>query len=140
MNRVSLTGRIHEIRELTKCTFITVICRTRSKNEFIDVVIFGTQKYFFKKHFRKGSWIGIDARLSKSIREMSDGTRRAQLSVIAENIEMVGPPPQTITEQTPTTYNNIEKKTYTQMDLQPLETVDPDKLPFDVVDSDDHPY
>ena len=90
MNTVNLTGKVIEIRHSNRCCYATIMCRTRSKNEFIDVTLFQQQSEFFNKWFKTGSWIAIQAHLTKSAREMSDGTRRQEMSVIVDNMEMVG--------------------------------------------------
>lgn len=93
MNRVEIVGKIYEIREAAKCSFITCICRSGNKNEFLDIVLFEQQATFFKKWFTTGQWIGITGHLKKSIRD-KDGKRYSELSIIADNLEMIGPQPQ----------------------------------------------
>lgn len=129
MNRISLVGRVQEVRELPTVTFITVRCRSGSQSEFLDVVLFEKQAAFFRQWFKGGSWIGITGHLKKSIRE-KDGKRVSELSIIADNLEMVGPPPpqpqqsQQLQQQTPTPQQQ-QKSIYDD-----FEEVCDEELPF----------
>lgn len=145
MNKVALTGRVHEIRSLAKCIYITLICRTRSHNEFLDIVLFDRHRAFAEQWINKGSWIAVDGHLSKSTRTDKDGVRRSELSIIADNIDMVGKPPETPSQAPQGNNGHItytppsERHTtgvqevidpFTGFEDIPLEEPDPDELPF----------
>lgn len=130
MNRISLVGRVQEVRELPKVTFVTVRCRTGSQSEFLDIVLFEKQADFFRRWFKGGSWIGVTGHLKKSTRE-KDGKRVSELSIIADNLEMVGPPPQEPQEPQQPTQTYIQAPQPQQESIyDDFVDVSDDELPF----------
>ena len=66
MNIVILTGKIAQVREYPKVTYITIHCRDGKYSEFLDVTLFPSQAEFFDNYFSQGCWITIRGRLHKN--------------------------------------------------------------------------
>lgn len=66
MNIVVLVGMVQNIVAREKVTYLTIMVHGMNGNEFIDVMCFGQTAEFVKKWFRKGKWITIRGRISRS--------------------------------------------------------------------------
>lgn len=66
MNIVVLVGMVQNIVAREKVTYLTIMVHGMNGNEFIDVMCFGQTAEFVKKWFRKGKWITIQGRISRS--------------------------------------------------------------------------
>lgn len=66
MNTVILNGKIAQIREYPKVTYITIHCRDGKYSEFIDVTLFASQAEFFNRYFLLNNWITIQGRIHKN--------------------------------------------------------------------------
>ena len=66
MNLVVLVGAVQNIVAREKVTYLTIMVHGMNGNEFIDVMCFGQTAEFVKKWFRKGKWITIQGRISRS--------------------------------------------------------------------------
>lgn len=66
MNIVVLVGMVQNIVAREKVTYLTIMVHGMNGNDFIDVMCFGQTAEFVKKWFRKGKWITIQGRISRS--------------------------------------------------------------------------
>ena len=66
MNLVVLVGAVQNIVAREKVTYLTIMVHGMNGNDFIDVMCFGQTAEFVKKWFRKGKWITIQGRISRS--------------------------------------------------------------------------
>ena len=66
MNIVVLVGMVQNIVAREKVTYLTIMVHGMNGNDFIDVMCFGQTAEFVKKWIRKGKWITIQGRISRS--------------------------------------------------------------------------
>ena len=66
MNLVVLVGAVQNIVAREKVTYLTIMVHGMNGNDFIDVMCFGQTAELVKKWFRKGKWITIQGRISRS--------------------------------------------------------------------------
>ncbi len=59
---------------------------------FVDVTFFGRTAEVVGEYLTKGSQVLIEGRLKLDTWETSDGQKRSKLKVIAERMQMLGPP------------------------------------------------
>lgn len=109
INRVNLTGRLTRDPELRSTSGGTAVLafslavndRRRDPRtgewedvpNFVDCTVFGRRAESLQRFLAKGSLVAVDGRLRYSSWE-KDGQRRSKLEVVAEDIELMGQPPQ----------------------------------------------
>lgn len=108
INRVVLVGRLTRDPELRSLPSGAAVCSLRvacngarkeadgswaERPNFFDVSVFGAAADSVAGHTRKGSRVGIDGRLEWREWEAADQQRRQAVSIVADTVQFLDPPP-----------------------------------------------
>ena len=98
LNNLTLIGRLTrdiDVRYTTSGTCVgrfAVACNRMKKDEvdYFDVAIFGKMAENLKSYLVKGKQIAIDGRLQQDRWTGQDGTAHSKVSIVANNIQLIG--------------------------------------------------
>ena len=107
INRVILIGRLTKDAEMkytpsgqAVCKISIAVNRTRKNGDqwvdeanFFDVVIWGRQGEAIAKYLEKGKAVAVDGELRQD-RWQQDGQNRSKVEIVADNVQLLGGPPQ----------------------------------------------
>jgi single-strand DNA-binding protein len=105
INRVVLTANLIRDPELRTTPNGTAVCKLRvavntrrktaggeweDKPNYFDVTVWGTRGEAVANHLSKGSPVAVDGRLDWREWESSDGSKRQDVSIIADAVQFLG--------------------------------------------------
>lgn len=100
MNLVAIIGNVSSQPELTYtpsgkavCTFRIAVSRPGGDEaDFFDVLSVERQAEVCAEYLQVGRRVGIEGRLQHSAWEDEEGKRRSKVQVIADRVQLLGPP------------------------------------------------
>ena len=137
MNKVILVGNLTRDPELTETNNGTYVCRfsiavTRDyansegnrETDFFNITAWNKQAEICGKHLKKGSKVGVVARLQNRSYDDKDGIKRYVTDIIASEVEFLSP-------KGSQAENDAEGSVSSSTRVRPtLEAIDDNQLPF----------